>query len=549
MTTPDTRPTPPTRLARVLDTVTTRAMRPPAGSAYTVTRGVWVPMRDGAELLADVYTPVGEVRGTLLVRLPYGRGVLAAANFAAPYAARGYRVVLQSCRGTFGSGGGPFEPMGREIEDGADTATWLRAQPWFGGRFATLGGSYFGFTQWALLLDPPPELVTAVILIGLHDVYQTAHGAGAFRLEVLLSWHHQIARQERGGLLTALIDRAKLTRRLKPALDALPLLEAGERHLGGGPLGASYRDMLTRADLGDPYWTPRRLEGALEQVRVPVLLAGDWQDIFLDQTLAQYARLRERGVDVALTVGPWAHGEGLDVMTREALDWLAEHLGGEARHRSAPVRVSVTGAGEWRDLPGWPPPTGSRTLYLHPDGGLGAYPPSPKARPSTFTYDPASPTPSVGGQLLVNGGYRDTRPLEAREDILTFTGPALTAPLEVMGVPEVEVVHRSDNPHADLFVRLCEVDVRGQSRLVSDGFRRLTPADGGVVRLSLGAVAHRFAAGSRLRVLISGGSHPQYARNLGTGEDPATGRRLAVSHRTVMHGEGGLSRIVLPVTG
>ncbi|MBB5365402.1 CocE/NonD family hydrolase [Deinococcus humi] len=547
---PDPRATPPTRFARVIDTITTRSMKLPGGLPYTVTQGVRVPMRDGAELLADLYTPVGEVRGTLLVRLPYGRSVLVASNFVAPYAARGYRVVLQSCRGTFGSGGGPFEPMGREIEDGADTVTWLRNQPWFEGKFATVGASYFGFTQWALLLDPPPELVTAIILMGVHDLYQTAHGAGAFRLELLLSWHHQIARQERGGLLTALIDRATLTRRLKPALDALPLLETGERHLGHGPFAASYGDMLTRADPGDPYWAPRRLGEALERVRVPVLLAGGWQDIFLDQTLEQYTRLRDRDVDVALTVGPWAHGEGLGVMTRESLDWLAEHLGGEARPRSAPVRVYVTGAAEWRDLPGWPPPTEPQTLYLHPDEGLGIYAPSPKARPSTFTYDPANPTPSVGGQLLVNGGSRDNRPLEARGDVLTFTGPALTAPLEVVGVPAVELAHHSDNPHADLFVRLCEVDVRGQSRTVSDGFRRLSPVDGGgVVRLALGATAHRFAVGSRIRVLISGGSHPQYARNLGTGEDEATGRRLAVSHLTVMHGEGGLSRIVLPVMG
>ncbi len=94
------------------------------------------------------------------------------------------------------------------------------------------------------------------------------------------------------------------------------------------------------------------------------------------------------------------------------------------------------------------------------------------------------------------------------------------------------------------------MDRKGRSRNVSEGFVRLDPArPNGDVRLELDACAHRFTAGNRIRLLVSGGSFPRWERNLGTGEDEATGRRLAVSHRTVMHGEGGLSRIVLPVMG
>ena len=99
---------------------------------------------------------------------PYGRKFPFSLAFAQLYAARGYHVVLQSVRGTFGSGG-VFEPMVNEADDGADTVVWLREQPWFAGRFATIGLSYLGFTQWALLQDPPPELAAAVITVGPHD--------------------------------------------------------------------------------------------------------------------------------------------------------------------------------------------------------------------------------------------------------------------------------------------------------------------------------------------------------------------------------------------
>ena len=40
---------------------------------YTVTKAVRVPMRDGVQLLTDIYVPVGKSRGTVLVRTPYGR--------------------------------------------------------------------------------------------------------------------------------------------------------------------------------------------------------------------------------------------------------------------------------------------------------------------------------------------------------------------------------------------------------------------------------------------------------------------------------------------
>jgi predicted acyl esterase len=119
--------------------------------------------------------------------------------------------------------------------------------------------------------------------------------------------------------------------------------------------------------------------------------------------------------------------------------------------------------------------------------------------------------------------------------------------MEVMGNPVVEVVHRTDNPHADLFVRLCEVGTNGRSLNVSDGFRRLEPEQAsGTLRLRLDAVAHRFDPGVSIRLQVSGGAHPRYARNLGTLQDPATSSDLAPSRRTIFHGAGGFSRVLVP---
>jgi uncharacterized protein len=100
----------------------------------------------------------------------------------------------------------------------------------------------------------------------------------------------------------------------------------------------------------------------------------------------------------------------------------------------------------------------------------------------------------------------------------------------------------------DVFIRISEVvpvkGANGRSRNISDGYRRLSgPADSATVQLD--AVAHRFNAGSRIRVLVAGGCHPRYARNLGTAEALATGRQLKPATHEVHFGP---SRVVLPMS-
>ena len=114
-------------------------------------------------------------------------------------------------------------------------------------------------------------------------------------------------------------------------------------------------------------------------------------------------------------------------------------------------------------------------------------------------------------------------------------------------MPYVELAHAADIAYADVFVRLSEVDAKDRSHNVSDCFIRLGPTRSSPLRVDLDAVAHRFRAGHRIRLMVAGGSHRRFARNLGTGEPPLTARRLVRSTHTVAHGRGGTSRLVLPV--
>jgi len=518
---------------------------PPRRNYVAVERNVKVPMSDGTVLLADHYLPIiSRPAATVLVRCPYGRGMPFSLLEAQLAAERGFHVLLQSCRGTFGSGG-QFEPMRGEARDGQDTVAWLRGQSWFDGRLATFGASYLGFVQWALAMDPPPELVAAVVYVGPHDFSRTAYRNGAFDLYNFLNWSDLIVHQERVNPLTGMVRTVTADRRLRPALDRAPV-SAGARDLLGTE-APWFETWLEHPDMTDPFWVPLQCGAALERISVPTLLVGGWQDLFLEQTLEQYRALAERGVPVRMVLGPWNH---LDSATRsgpafaESLTWLDRYAGQQPEDPKPghSVRIWVGGAREWREITDWPPAgQAPHRWYLGPDGTLGPHEPA-SGLDVSFRYDPADPTPSVGGATLsMTAGVRDNRPVEQRPDVLVFSSAPLDEPVEVIGDVTAELNVTRDNPNADLFVRLCDVDppgdARSRSRNVCDGIVRLTGADPltGTVRVSLIGAAHRFGRGHRLRLQVAGGAHPRFARNPGNGQVDAPAKDFVVTHYSVQN--------------
>jgi putative CocE/NonD family hydrolase len=286
-------------------------------------------------------------------------------------------------------------------------------------------------------------------------------------------------------------------------------------------------------------------------------MVGGWHDIFLPWQLADYRALRAAGARPYLTIGSWHHGSlGLyrDSL-RESIQWLRAHLYGEAHPlRAAPVRVHIGGTRHWRDFADWPPPARTTDWFLRSGGGLSRSAPGAGA-PDRFVYDPACPTPAVGGARLAGhlAGVRDNRALEARADVLTYTSDPLAYPIEVAGPVRATVFVRSSLPYFDVFVRLCDVRPNGRSDNVCDGLLRVAPgnpdAAGGVrpVEVDLWPTAYRFAAGNRLRVQISGGAHPRFARNPGTGAPLGAAGPLRSSVREVFATDTYPSAIHLPV--
>ena len=285
-----------------------------------------------------------------------------------------------------------------------------------------------------------------------------------------------------------------------------------------------------------------------------------WQDFFLRETLADYESLRAAGRTPYLTIGPWAHTElsvSLEAL-REGIYWFDAQLKGDTSNlRVNPVRIYVVGSGEWRRMETWPPPSSATQWYLQPERRLALHTATEVNTPDRYVYDPARPTPALGGAFFSarQGGVRDNRSLEARDDVLTFTSPVLDNDLEIMGTPRATLYVQSSVQHTDFFVRLCDVYPDGRSLNVTDGLLRVAPGvgdpqpDGSLrIELALWPTAANFARGHRLRVQVSSGARPRWSRNLGSGEDLGTGTRMACAGQEIFHDTLHPSHVSLPVT-
>jgi putative CocE/NonD family hydrolase len=505
-----------------------------------------VAAADGSTLVTDHYFPRAEGPfPTLLVRSPYGRGVPWSPMYGLLFAEQGFHVVLQSCRGTGGSGGS-WHYWRNEPADALATVAWLREQPWFDGRLGTVGPSYLGYTQWALAADAPPELKAMAVQVGLHDPHLFLHSQGALHLENALISGVGMTYQHQGVRRFAAAAR-RLRRDVRGIAGSWPMRSAWREALGEE--AAWLDDALARPDADDPYWTGASLAGVADRSRVPTALITGFHDALAPQSFAQYARLRASGCEVSLLAGPWTHATALQQGWAdgfaEMLAWLRAHLCGDpSALRPTRVRVHVGGANVWRDLDDWPPPAAEQsTWFALAEGGLGAAgEPAGSGPVASFRHDPADPAPSVGGPLLSPGaGPRDNRALEARDDVVTFTGAPLSAPLEVLGRVFARLRVSADTGRGHVFVRLCDVDGQGRSVNVCDGLAVLDAKEDEVVDLTvpMGDTAHRLRAGHQVRWQVGGGASPRFARHPGTAE-PVAEARAGVPVRITLHAGSAL---------
>lgn len=569
-----------------------------------VERDVPARMRDGVTLRADVYRPDADGRyPVLLLRLPYGKDFVSDFGDHEFFVPRGYVVVVQDCRGRFASEG-EFTPLFQEVDDGYDAIEWAARLPYGDGQVATIGQSYLGATQYLASHARPPHLRCQVPVSASADFHESwvYHTGGAFVLGWQVPYAIFLAREtiDRLGL------KEELWPRIRPDLErsvnfANPLTPEAYRRLPLtywadllGDVAPYLSDYLRHPDDG-PFWWPINGKRLHHNVDVPMLHVSSWYDIFSRDAIENFNGLRSRAMTPRarggqrLLLGPWGHlfpytsptskgagdadfGESalLDLHHYEArfLDyWLKGTDDGFSEE--APIRLFTMGRNTWRDEWEWPlARTRWTPLYLHSAGGANTANGDGRLSPETagdqaadrFTYDPADPVPTTGGNLLVLPiGVKDQRPVEVRPDVLVYTGDVLNEELEVTGPVAVTLYASSSCPDTDFTAKLVDVHPDGYAANVTDGIIRcryresasrpkpLAPGEVVELRIDLWSTSHVFAAGHRIRLEVSSSNFPRFDRNLNTGGDQATGTAWQIAHQEVHHNGRFRSHVMLPV--
>ena len=575
-------------------------------ATYRILKEENVPatMRDGTTLYSDVYRPDAEGRfPVLLLRLPYGKQFITDFGDDEFFVPRGYVVVIQDTRGRFTSEG-EYTPLVDEPLDGYDTVEWAAKLPWADGNVGTLGQSYLGATQYLMSWTAPPSLKAQVPVSAAADFHSgwVYDVGGALVHGWALPYAVFLARNtiDRMGL------KDELWPKIRPSLErsinfANPFTDDAYRHL---PLMdwadlleevAPYvRDYLTHPDDGE-YWWSISTERQVDKVRTPMLHVSSWYDIFSRDGAVMFNKLRA-GAGTAearggqrLLLGPWGHlfpytsptsrgagdadfGEAslLDLHEYELpfLDRWLKGIDNDWDDRP-PIHMFTMGRNEWRDETQWPLANTRWTpLYLDSEGsantasgdGRLSWTTAVDSPADTFVYDPDDPVPTTGGNLLVLpiGAY-DQRDVEARPDVLVYTGDVLQDELEVTGPLEVVLYADTSAPDTDFTAKLVDVHPDGYAQNIIDGMVRcryrdsrqhpqaMTPGEVTELRIDLWGTSHVFLPGHRLRLEVSSSNFPRFDRNLNTGGDQATGTTWEVAHQRVHHNSRYRSHILLPV--
>lgn len=499
------------------------------------TRIVSIRARDGVKIAAALYLPKKSGRfPTLLAASPYRFDN----NFApalplflwretgpiAWYLEQGYAYVHMDVRGS-GRSGGAYRFLDRkEQRDLYDVIEWIARQKWSNGRVGGIGQSYFARMQWFMAAQNPPHLACIAPYDGNVDTYRNSAYTGGIPGEFPSIWFNATVRVANQS----------------PATGPSRLIEW------------DYPRVVREHPTYDAWWKERAAAELLHNIRVPVFSIGVWRkvDLHLNGNIVGFQRAG--GPKKLLVFGSAnVHAAAQDFASvsfheKYLLPFYDRHLKDKSTgYESAPtVRYFASGASEIRTADTWPPsdiqhrpfylrsgPTGSITSLN--DGALTDD--AVKQRKSVTQYE----YPQPGWRMGVVGNGPDGRPDPARR-VLTFTSAPLARPLEIAGPILLELHVASSREDTDFIVKLSEQfpqsederksDLNPRYQIITKGWLRAshrtldkarslpyapwyTHTDPKPIRpgqiykfeIAVMPTAHRFAAGSRIRLELANG--------------------------------------------
>lgn len=432
------------------------------------TNNVRIAMRDGTELLADLFQPDSDGSFPALVSYsPYPRQIQdvgaplgfiesGASDFFVP---RGYSQIIVNARGTGGSGGTWTLLDQQERDDLHDVIEWTAEQPWCDGNVGMLGVSYFAMVQLAAATTRPPHLKAIAPLLTTDDVYDAVWHHGVFNAGFFSTWLAAV------GVLSQKPDDFWRGKRIDLVRDVLsiPAIHArlqnlnGERivtvlkdvihaHYPEHPYGDLWRAAAVEHPTHDEFWEARNARSVLGTVDIPVYLGADWDNVplHLPSTFTAWRALRHNPNVRMAMLPPGGFSWPWESLHYEVLAWYDQWLKGRQTGimEGQPIRYQVTGAEGWRTAADWPPPDSRLTPFaLRADGALAGDEGEPGSRDYLYVpFDSGLPANANAPDLPAMLAW-ESSPFETDQDIVGNIELALEATITALDTSWIAVLY------------------------------------------------------------------------------------------------------------
>ena len=544
---------------------------PPPRRVQLARTSIYLTMRDGVRIAADVYLPSDLPTGAripaVLRQTRYYRRMAFRPPFSRlvsdPYlgmirrfVGAGYAWVTIDVRGTgasFGTRQQEWSPD--EVRDAAEVVDWIVAQPWSDGQVAAVGISYEGTSAELVATTRHPALKAISPRFSHFDVYTDIGFPGGILMSKFGEMWPRANHALDSGHAEELLGRVGrlLGARVAPVDDdptGARVTAAIREHATNYDLTAIaarlvYRDDVNlTAEATSPF--PRAAD--IEATGIPVYGFSGWYDGGNTRgAVSRYLTLSNPGS--RLTLGPWPHAglaylaplapprrTGFDHVG-EVLRFLDYHLKGVDTGIVAepPVHYYTTGEETWKASAAWPPPAGLIPHYFTESGGLSRESPA-SASHDTYLVDPTVGTGDNSrwdSMYRISGGYLDRAEVDRR--LLTYTSAPLEADVEVTGHPVATLYVESTATDGQFFVYLEDVTPDGQVGYVGEGLLRgihrkvsddppyrtpvpyhsylrkdalpLVPGEVAELVIDLLPISHLFREGHRIRIALAGADH------------------------------------------
>lgn len=538
--------------------------------------GIWIPMRDGTRISADLYLPEGDGKSSAIVyRTPYGKNEDRTINLGKYFSGHGFAVVICDVRGR-GDSEGEFMPYFNEADDGYDVIEWVASQPWCTGSVGTSGASYLARIQWTTALRKPPHLKAMICTVSPSDPF--VESPTGVPDPIHISWSFLVS-----GRALQNVNHVKWDEVYRH----LPLYTMDEM------TGREIREWKPSFEhtTMDDHWRRIAYQDSFSSIDLPVLHISGWYDDEQVGTPLNYSGMRRNaGSEKAregqrLIMGPWPHRVNsgtsigsvdfgsdavIDLLDRERR-WFDRWLNGQDNGTDGEKKVSifVMGDNRWRDEEDWPlPDTRYTPYYFHSngransrfgDGTLDTVKPRDEPMDS-YTHDPGNPVPFITDPTFAQiGGPDDYSSVERRDDVLVFTSEPVDRRTEITGPVKAVLYVSSDCRDTDFTVKLLDVWPNGYSQRLCDGIVRgrfrdgmehevfMEPGEVYRMELDMWNTCMALGPGHSIRVEVASSAFPKYSINQNTAEPLGMTANIKKAEQKLYHAGERASHVLLPV--